>query len=512
MLTGMPSWLDRALTRLTPVSAAFVGSALLSLLAIWRSPTINGDGMLYVSTARIFLQEGFSAAQGAFAWPLLPILMAVVSKATGLGLENAGHFINILFMAGACAFLVASATRLYPEAAWTTCLVLLAIPGLNGYRDELIREYGCWFFLMLSFWLALRWSERPSWRQALIIQASLGGAVLFRPEAMIFFPALIAWQFFSAPKENRLRRLIMVGTLPAIGLATLVVLYFNGHLASSRIAADLSRISPARFAAKAQAIAPALFWYARDQAGNILFFGSLALIPLKFVKKMGPFIIPLLFLLAARPGIHTTLARSKIFVWAFAAHLLVLMVFVIDMQFVSGRYIALLLLLAVPATGLGFWLMTQRFPRWKHLMTAIALLIMVNNVMSFSPARNHYSDAGKWLAANATDSAQVYIESGRAAHYAGWRFAYRPKAVDRQQLPAALAKGQYRLVVLEVSRQEPEIGPWLESIGLHEIQRFSNTSKDAVVIAEPVQGNAREKTQDSAPKTERIREKTGSIE
>ena len=158
---------------ITPVQAAFFGSLLLSLAAILTNPTINRDGILYVEAARDFLQGGFEATLQIGRLAFFPILMALVSKLTGIGLEKTGHLLNALFMAGACALLVASAQRQLPEAIWSICLVVLALPGLNHYRDELIREYGCWFFMMLSFWLALRWAENPGWGGALIVQLAL---------------------------------------------------------------------------------------------------------------------------------------------------------------------------------------------------------------------------------------------------------------------------------------------------------------------------------------------------
>lgn len=505
---GNRAWPTRIAEAASPLWTAFVGSVLLSLIAIGTSGTLNRDGMLYVDTARVFLQGGFSAAREAFAWPFLPILMAVVSQATGLGLENTGYLLNILFMAGACALLVACAARLFPEAVWPICLVLLATPGLNDYRNEVLREYGCWFFIMLAFWLALRWSEVPRWRSALAVHAALGAAALFRPEALAFFPALILWQLHESPTGERWRRVLMIGGLPLIGLGTLVALHVSGQLSSGRLAGDFGRLSLARFDAKAEAIAASLHEYAREQARTILFFGSLAIIPLKFAKMMGVFLVPLFFPCTTQQGLRVALARSKIFAWAFAAQLLVLMIFVTDMQFLAGRYVALLTLLAVPPTGYGLWLLIQRFPRWKIPVVLVTLLIMVGNVASLSPGKQQYVEAGAWLAQNASESPRIYIESARSAYYAGWRFAGRPEPKLRASLPEALAQGQYDLVVLEVSRKETEVAAWLERAGLREIKRFAHPNRDAVIIAEPVAG----KDQDSAAKTARSRAKTGAIE
>ena len=487
----LPAWL-------TPVVAAFVGSLLLSLTARLGS-TLNRDGMLYVRTSQAFLDGGFDAARELFNWPFLPILMAVVAKVSGLGVENAGHLLNALFMAGACALLVACVSRKQPEVAWSVCLVTLALPGLNEYRNELLREFGCWFFIMLAFWLALRWAERPRWLSALAVQISLGVSALFRPEALALFPALIAWQLFAAPREGKWQRLLMLGGLPVAGGALLLALYLGGYLPSgSRLAGEFARISSARFDAKAQALAAALIEYARGQARTILLFGSLALVPLKLVQKTGPFIIPLVFLLLARqcrPG----LSRYPLFAWGIVAHLLVLMAFVIDLQFLAGRYVGLVLLLAAPFIGTGLWLLIQRYPRWRHVIVGVAVLAALANVVSTGQAKTHYVAAGSWLAENATESTRVYVESGRAAHYAGW---YKIKPTERnrrEELAVEVRQGSYDLLVLEVSRKDPPLDDWLARAGLRVVQRFEHPNRDAVVIAAPIAGRAAESSPQPRP-------------
>lgn len=479
---------------LGPRATVFLVSLLFSLVTAVQG-TINRDGMLYVQTARDFLEGGFGAAYATFHWPFLPILMALVSQITGLGLETSGLLLNGLFLAGACALLVACACRLFPEAIWPIGLVLLALPGFNGYRDELLREYGCWFFVMLSFWLALRWSDSPRWPLALAIQLSLLAASLFRTEALALFPALILWQAFEAPAGERWRRLAMIGGVPAIGLAALVGLYATKQFDSGRLAIDLGRFSISRFDAKAAAMAPAFIAYARDQAHTVLFFGSLAIVPLKFVAKMGVFILPLLYAIHDQ-SLRTSLGRSRLFAWAFLVHALVLCVFVLDLQFLSGRYLGLLLAFAAPLTGYGLWLLMQRFPAWKIPMVLLAMLVMAGNVVSLSPAKHHFVEAGNWLARNASDSPRVYIESPRAAYYAGWRFTPRPAPEDRSGLVPGLEQGKYDLVVLEVSRKDADVAALLRDLKLLTITRFAHPNGDAVIIAlpEPAAAVAQDKT------------------
>jgi len=493
------------LGKLSPGWAAFFGSLLLSLIDSLQG-TINRDGMWYVETARAVMEGGYGAAYSVYELMLFPVLMAVVSQLTGLGLEGSGQLLNGLFMAGACGLLVTCAARMFPEAAWHICLVILALPGFNGYRDELLREYGCWFFVMLSFWLALRWSDAPRWPLALALQLSLVVAALFRPEALVFFPALILWQIFEAPAGSRWRRLVMISGLPLLGLATLLALYASGNLGHGRLAHDFGRFSPERFDAKALAMAPAFLEYARDQARTILFFGSLAIIPVKFITKMGIFIVPLLYSFPGR-SLRTLLGRNRFFAWAFLAHLSVLSVVVLDLQFLSGRYVGLLLAFAAPLTGYGLWLMMKRFPAWKVPMVVVAVLLMATNVVSPRPAKQHFVEAGAWLAKNASDTPRVYVESSHAAYYAGWHLRLPLSVANRAELASGLAQGKYDIVVFEVSHKKPDTQPRLEELKLSRIAGFTHPNGDAVIIARPAGGG-----QDKPANTATMREKTGSIE
>jgi hypothetical protein len=503
---------DRVSRWASPVRVAFFASLALSFLAVLSNPSLNRDGMLYIDSARMFLSDGLAGASTVFNWPFLPILIAGFSELSGLGLENAALLLNALFLAGACSLLVACATRRFPEAAWPICLCLLALPGMNQYRNEILREYGCWFFFMLSFWLALRWSERPQWRSAMLIQMTLIVAALFRPEATVFYVALTLWQLFAAPAGQRWRRAAMIGGLPLAALAVLVLLYRAGQLESGeRIALELSRGSLALFDAKADALAQALIPYARDQARTILFFGSLFIVPVKILKH----IVPLSFALSAH-SLRATLSRWQPLAWAFVMHSLVLAVFVLDLQFLAGRYVAVLQLLIAPLIGYGLWLMMQRFPGWRWLMILLAVLMTLSNVVSLKPGKQHFSKAGEWLAQNATDSPTVYIESARAAYYAGWRYSTRQHPQDRSLLRADLAHKKYNLVVLEISQGEAEIRLWLENLGLREIRRFNeddgNADGKAILIAVPSADTAQGTIQDKAAKTENRREDTASTE
>ncbi len=473
--------------RPTPTRIAFIGSLALSLMA-WATSTINRDGMLYVDTARIFLEQGFLAAKANFSWPFISILIAAFSKLTGLPLEAAGYLMNALFMAGATAFLVAAACRNSPQAAWAICLVALAMPGINEYRNELLREFGCWFFIMAAFWLAQRWAEQPRWTSGLLAQGLIGLATLFRPEAAAMVPALLAWQLFAAPHGERRRRLLMIGGGAVAGLLALLLLHFSGWLGSERLAAEVSRVNIARFNAKAEAISTTFIEYARGQARTILFFGSLALIPVKLLNKLGLLLLPLLALLFVpnRPSLRDALRQHSLHAWGFAAQIVVLAVFVLDLQFLAGRYVGLLLLFTTPFFGLAIWQLMQCFPRWRDAITAALLLIMLASTFSLSGGKPQFLEAGQWLTHNASPSARTFVGSGRSAYYAGW--GYKEAQASPTTLTEAVREGRYDLYIVEVRRDDNTVRDWIQRSGLVVVRRFANRHSDEVVVLSPNAG------------------------
>lgn len=490
-LATLPARLTAWLEAFGPVRLAFLGSLLLSFVAVVSRPVLNRDGMLYIDTARIMLDQGMAALRNGFDWQFLPVLIAGIGAATGLPLEIAGHALNALLLAGACALLVSCTRRRLPEAAWAACLVVLAMPAYNGYRNEILREFGFWFFCMLAFWLAMRWTESYRWREAIACQLALGCAVLFRLEAAAFYPALMLWQAFSAPAGQRPRRVMMIGGLALAGVVLAAVLFGGGLVAPpGRLTYYLEAADPLRkmeiFGEAARRMTETVLnKYSMEEAAYVLFFGLLTIIPVKFVKMSGVFILPMLYAFAVQP-LRAALARWQPLPWAFFVYALVLVAFVTHQFFLVGRYVSLLNLLVVPPVAVGLRLLMLRFPRWRALMLGLALLTMAANVISLSPQRTQVVSAGKWLAANAADASRVYVGDPRVAYYAGWGFSQALGALkDRTVLARELAENRYDMVVLEASRKHAGVEEWMAANRLQPLKRFANRSGDAVVVAVP---------------------------
>lgn len=491
------------LDRVGPVRFTFGVSLLLSVMAL-QNALINRDGILYMELAQALLDHGFAALRSegrwAYSWPFFPLLVAGLAKLTGLVPEMAAKTLNALLLAGSLALLVDLVRRRAPAAAWAACLVALALPAFNGYRSDILREYGFWFFSLLAFWIVLR-HETPegglSWRAGLAGQLVLGVAALFRLEAVAFYAALMLWQFFAipaAPLGQRLRRALVVGSLPVAGVALVALAFLSGVVEPpKRVAYYLEAINPLHKlqqldeAGKRISDAGLLkYKYSREEAGYILLFGLLSIIPVKFVGLSSLLIVPFGFAFAGQ-RLRALLAPWGLLAWAFLIYVGVLAAFVTHQFFLVGRYVSLLHLLAVPVFAIGLHQMMTRWPVWRAVFVMLLAVLAVSNAVSFSAPKTHIPEAGRWLATQAADPARVYVENRRISYYAGWNLQGRLKDIvlEPEALGVAFREGRFDFAALEAKRKDAAFDTLLAAQQLRVVREFAHKGGDRVVIVAP---------------------------
>lgn len=473
-----------------PLAVVFVASLLLSLISLAGLVGPNRDGMLYIETASIFNEEGLAAAKANFDWVFLPVAIALFSRLSGLETELAGYVLNAFLLAGAAASLVAITRRQFPEATTAAVFVVIALPGLNEYRFDLIRENGYWFLCLLAVAAALRWRERRTWMNALLPQLCFCGAALFRVEAIVFLPALALWGLTSeAPDRGaRFRHAVQLSSLTLLAAAVLgPYVLLHGVELARRLAEYLAAVDPSaektKFAAATTALAAALPTYSADEVGSILFFGLLSIIPAKWLEMLGIFLIPLAY--ALRPSrFRERLAAWSLSGYLFFTYLLVLTAFVTYQLFLTGRYVSFLAILTLPLIAIGLHDLVSRWPRLKWPVIALCVVLALSHVVSLSKdKKTQFREAGQWLASQPQMQESIYLDSPRTGYYAGKAYRkLRHLSLKRAQIEEAARNGQFTYYVFEVRRKDKELEPWIASLGLREIQRFSNRTGDAVVI------------------------------
>lgn len=467
-----------------PVRLAFFASLLLSLIAVMGAGTLGRDASFYMTIAERVSQEGPAVAWQYFNWPWFTYLLAATHVVLRLPLEWCAYLWCALFMAGTCALLVDVVRQRFPAAAGWACLLVLAMPAVNQFRNDVLREYGFWFFCVLALWLVMRWQVRGGWLRAAAIHLAIGLAMLFRLEALMMEMALALWLLAGVRKPQGMRRLGEFIALPLlVGGTGLIALLAKGEMTSTRLEAYLSLIDPRQVYFALRQMADQFgdsmtYKYSRDETGRIIFFGLLAALLIKFVSMIGPFSLPFLRR-ESWQALRTYLRDYQAFAWTALLYLAVLMVFFISMQFMNGRYLSFLNLLVVPLLAVGVWHFANRFPRLGKALLVVGVLVMVSNVVSTGARKTHLIEAGHWVAANIDPTAKVYYDDGRVSYYAGRGYVM---SLPQAEVIHEDAARKYSYFVLEGRPDEPWLTAWLEKHQMRVLASFANRKKSTVVV------------------------------
>jgi len=476
---------------LKPAWLAFFASLLLSIIALSFEVTIGTDAATYLDAARIFHDAGARVALAYYDWPWFSILIGWVHGFSGLTLESIGYFFCVLLLAGFCALLVDVIVQRIPGSAGWALLVVLALPALNIQRGEIMREPGFWFFSMLTFWLALRWHERRGgWGQAILMQATVLLAAMFRLEAVILMPALMIWQALHIKKQvDGWLRLMQVSLLPVlVAVLGVIGLLTRDLLLLDRVNYYVYAITPrslfAEFFSYSQQFAASMpSKFAMGDSGKILFAGFMFVQVWKFTKLLGPFFVPFLF----REGwvaLREYWLRFQPLVLSFALYFLVLIVFFLKKLHVYGRYVGFLNLLAVPLLVIATMALAKRFPRAVKALVAVSVVVMLANVISLSAKKTHYIEAGAWLAQQVEQAkATHYFDDGRIAWYAGWGYQPSRNRLSRTEAMSDAQLGNFHYYAIEARADEPWLLDWLtRHPDWRILAQFANAKQATIVI------------------------------
>jgi hypothetical protein len=469
----------------SPVLFAFIGSLLLSLVAVFGEVTVGKDAAFYLDIAHQTSQQGVSVALERFDWPWFVLLISGAHAYLGLPLELAAYLWCAFFMAGACALLVDVVRQRDPQVAWWAVLVVLAMPAFNQFRADILREFGFWFFSVLTLWLALRWHAYRSLSKLLALLLSVIAAALFRLEAVLLLPALALWQLPALSKAGQragaLQLYLLLLGLAGFGVLGLLVAVRLFDFPLDRIVYYTSLLNPQRLLESFKALADQFgnsmtYKYSRDEAGQIVFFGLLAALLIKFFQLLGPFLMLLLDRYSwSRLGAYVR--GFAPFAWAMLLYFLILLLFFIQQQFVNSRYLSFLNLLAVPFFASLAAACAQRWPRLKGAFVLVCILVMISNVVSLGAKKTHYVEAGRWISEHLPAQARFYYDDGRIAYYAGRGYPVSPPLQSVLDAPQ-----QFDYLVIEAEGNEPWLREWLGRHEFHILESFANRKNDTVLI------------------------------
>ena len=197
-------------------AAGFVLSLMLSCWAYLANPLVNPDGVLYLRAAEAYLAGGVEAAFGLFEWPCYPIAIGLLRQASGLPLTGSAQVLDALLVGLLVVGFVSwcRAAGGGRRTALFAAALVLTHPGLNEYRNFVIRDFGFWAFGLCSLTALARYAATFRWREAALWSGCLFAAALFRSEALLLALAgPLALLAPGAPWRQRLARYLKLNSI-----------------------------------------------------------------------------------------------------------------------------------------------------------------------------------------------------------------------------------------------------------------------------------------------------------
>ena len=477
-------------------------SLLFSALAIYQDEVINSDGIVYIQAAKAFANVDLREVLSLYSWPLYSLLMHVLHKATGIGLETSAQVINAIFAALLVVCFIALARELggtFPVLV-AAAVVVLAHPGLNEYRSYVIRDFGYWAFYLLALLLFVRYFRKPQWKDAAGWFVAMMVAALFRIEGILFL-ALLPLSLLFRPRSAWSSRVNATARayVPHLVLALLAfALYWASDWRETGKLADLFAVIERRaeiastFQAKADVLGSAILYKYSSHLGVTALWWALAGVLIVTVIKA--ISAPYLAL-----AIHAHVSRSvrmqrdalTVIAFAVAINLLILATHLLVRYFLTGRFgvaLGLVVMLAAPFSLVALYdnWRAKRGSMWVLPVVAAIIVYMAGDgFLSTGPSNRHIKKAGQWLHENPPPGARVYIDQFRVMFYAdrdnaifgeeGWEQTERLVTNEKWK--------KYDYFAVEVDRRNSEREAWLrEQIGSEPVVQFGNERNDKILI------------------------------
>lgn len=469
----------------SPVASTFFASLLISLVAALNASTIGRDASLYLDVALTFNEFGWGAAYQRFNWPWYSALIGILHKCTNIPIIPLAYTVNAFFMAGACCIVVKVVNERMPEASWWACLVVLAIPAFNEYRNDILREFGFWFFSILALYWIISWSEIGGWSRLLGTYVAILLAASFRLEALFLVAVVCVWQILSIRGKGGIRRVVSVVFPPLAGVLFLgfFLQFYAADGYASRLVDYMSLLSPEStldsFRGFSGSIAESMKTkYSRSEAGEIAFFGIVGTILYGFLKSLGVFIV--VFLLCSQK-VDIKISRSLwlLFGLAFLFYFLVLLVFFLQKQYTADRYSSFLGFLVVPFLAVMALRFSRSYPGLGKVLIALGVITMLANVVSLGGGKAHYKEAAYWIKENIDADSRVYFLDRRIAFYAGM-------AVPAHTYPEKEAVGgmasQFDYFVTRYSENDSDMAELAAGESVRKVASFENSDGEVINI------------------------------
>ncbi|MDR0380201.1 MAG: glycosyltransferase family 39 protein [Candidatus Accumulibacter sp.] len=423
-----------------------------------------------------------SDALKRFNWPWYPLLIGSISRLSGFSSEMIARLSCEFMTAIACLLSVDIVRKKRPDLSAWAVLVVLSIPAFNEYRGEILRENGFWCFSMLALWSMYSFENAHRVFRLLFACVSIAIAAAFRLEAVYIFIVLVIVEF-SRIQGRALKITAISGTLV---LMAIILFWSLRHdlLPAGRVTSFVSRIDPKKmfvdFLDFARYAALRLPKFSFKDAELILFIGFCGYLVGKIISALGIFSLP--WVLSWRsPKKIQALAGDPLSIAAIG-YVGILLIFLIDSLFVSGRYVSFLGFLLLPWLSAGVQHVARRWPKTFLPIIALSIVLAIANSISLSGQKTFTRDIGRWISDNLSKEDRIYFEDTRMRYYAQRDPLYKKEVQSRAVALAIEGDEAYEYFALDLGCQPDAWIRLLRAEGLRPVVSFSNDRGCAAAV------------------------------
>lgn len=479
-----------------PRLIAILLSLLISIFILnTNNPPLQIDGVLYMHTARAFLQGGWQAAWAAFDWPFYPMLIACVAKVLHLSLEHAAHCIDVTGIALLVFSFVTLIRQLNasPRVQWFAALIILTFPDINILqKTPVLRDFMYWGLLFLSLSLFVHFLKTQRFFHVFLFYIVAMLACLLRIEGVFtaYLLPLIIVSFSLYSIKHRCLLLLKSYIIPII---ILLILMFSMSLhphSPNRInyLIDLSREFSLRYQQATLVIENHLLSSAEVRtylaAQSIFLFGFFGVIFMTCLK-LSAYLYGFMDIHAMCKGLMPKMLYIRRTLYFFILiQWIICSGFIYSHFFVADRYLNGLVIGALLFAPFS---LEQLYVRFKHkhyktiLYPVVMILIIILAVHGLN--RSHYSkayitEAGKWIATHTPLSSSVYSNDKVILYYSNHEGYY----ADHETLKYAIQKSNsYNIIVLRLSANDTNTLAQFVALYQQPIKTFKD-SRDQVIF------------------------------
>jgi hypothetical protein len=494
-------------------SAVFF-SMLFTVWVIYSDEVINSDGILYVESARLFIEQGWSAGFSHYHWPFYTLLIASLSKLLFIELESAAYCLNALLL-GLLAFAFVRCARELggnKRVTLAAAILILTHVSLNEFRDLIARDFGYLAFSFTAVFLLLKHKSEGLHRHALGAGAAMVMATLFRVEGVVFLifaPLALFWQ--STPLWERMRSCLLVW-LPAIimaGIAAVIggAMFDGGGAVADKLSDSIRFLNDALSSVrqgisdKARILEETVLPLQSRNEGTVGVTAIMIMILLKHIIAATGLLAPVLLIWGlSKERIRHSMRNWSIPVWLIILNIVILIGFVVGQFFLVKRYalyfsLLVSLLAAFPLAGLlhvNVSITDARRLKMARRMRTVLVIVLVymlgDGLTSFGGDKAYIREAAAWLDTNAekarilSNEEHMYYYTGRMVPWDNIRAVFN--ATRLEKIPE-IDKGSYDYLVFKVGYKqrdfEAKITTW---VGSKPVYVSRNRRNDSVLIFE----------------------------